>query len=135
MRLVGFCGDNCDLCPRYIGTKSGDIRHLEKVRDLWVRVGWRNRGTKSEEIVCSGCASVKSCRYDNVRICAKSKGINNCGECLDYPCKEIIKVFKRTKSYERKCKRVCSPGEYQKLHRAFFLKKRTLDAIHYRRKQ
>jgi len=130
MTFIGFCGDNCVLCPRYIATKSGDIHDLEKVRDLWVRVGWRDEVTNPEEVACGGCASVISCRYDNVRICAKGKGITNCGECTDYPCQEIIKVFEKTKSYERKCKEVCSPSEYQRLNKAFFLKKQTLDAIH-----
>jgi len=130
MTLVGFCGDNCTLCPRYIATKSGDIHHLEKVRDLWVKVGWRDKDTSPEEIICNGCTSVKSCGYDNVRISAKNKGIANCGECNDYPCQEIIKVFETTKSYERKSKGVCSPSEFQRLHKAFFLKKKTLDAIH-----
>ena len=135
MTLIGFCGDNCSLCPRYIATKNGDIHNLEKVWDLWVRVGWRDKGTSPEEVACSGCTSMISCRYDNVRICAKNKGITNCGECIDYPCQEIIKVFQRTKSYERKCKEVCSPGEYKRLYKAFFLKKQTLDAIRHRRKQ
>lgn len=135
MTLIGFCGDNCGLCPRYIATKSGDIHNLEKVWDLWVRVGWRDKDTSPEEVACSGCTSVISCRYDNVRICAKNKGITNCGECIDYPCQEIIKVFEKTESYERKCKEVCSPSEYERLYKAFFLKKQTLDAIHHRRKQ
>jgi len=135
MALIGFCGDNCGLCPRYIATKSGDIHRLEKERDLWVKVGWRDKDTSPEEVACSGCTSVISCRYDNVRICAKNKGITNCGECIDYPCQEIIKVFKKTGSYERKCKEVCSPGEYERLYKAFFLKKQTLDAIRHRRKQ
>jgi len=130
MDLIGFCGDNCDLCPRYIATKSGSLHDLEKVRDLWVRVGWRDKETSLEEIACGGCATVKSCGYDNVRICVKNKGIANCGECIDYPCKQIIKVFDRTKSYEKKCKEVCSPDEYERLYEAFFLKKQTLDAIH-----
>ena len=120
MTLIGFCGDNCGLCPRYIATKRGDNQDLEKVRDLWVKVGWRDKDTSSEEVACSDCTRVKSCRYDNVRICAKDKGITNCGKCIDYPCQEIIKVFERTKSYERKCKEVCSPGEYERLHKAFF---------------
>ncbi len=130
MILIGFCGDNCGLCPRYIATKSRGIHHLEKARDLWVRVGWRDKDTSPEEVACSGCTSVKSCRYDNVRICAKNKGITNCGECMDYPCQKIIKVFKKTESYERKCKEVCSRSEYESLYKAFFLKKETLDAIH-----
>jgi hypothetical protein len=135
MILVGFCGDNCALCPRYIATKRGEIHDLKKVRDLWVRVGWRDKDTSAEEIACRGCASVKSCGYDNVRVCAKNKEISNCGECNDYPCQEIIEVFRRTKSYETKCKKVCSPGEYEELLKAFFLKKQTLDAIHRQRKQ
>jgi hypothetical protein len=135
MTSIGFCGDNCGLCPRYIATKRVDIHYLKKVRDLWVRIGWRDKETSVQEVACDGCTSVQSCRYDNVRICAKDKVITNCGECVDYPCQEIIKVFDRTKSYERKCKEVCSPSEYERLNKAFFLKKKTLDAIHHRRKQ
>lgn len=102
---------------------------------MWIRVGWRDEGVSPEEMFCEGCATVKSCRYDNIRICTKGKGITNCGECTDYPCREIVKVFERSESYERKCKGVCSHEEYGSLYNAFFLKKQTLDAIHYRRKQ
>ncbi len=135
MRIIGFCGDNCGLCPRYIATKNGDIQSLERVRDLWMRVGWRDKDTSLQEIACHGCTSVKACRYDNVRICAKNKGITNCGECPDYPCEEIIKVFKRTDAFKKRCKEVCSPDEYKRLHKAFFLKRQNLDEIHDRGKQ
>lgn len=134
MSEIGFCGDNCSLCPRYIATKTKDKDKLREVVALWIRAGWRDKVVAFEQMKCHGCASVKWCRYNNIRNCAQDKGIKNCGECTEYPCGEILQVFRQTESYAKRCKETCSEEDYKSLNEAFFLKRNKLDEI-YKSKQ
>ena len=129
MSEIGFCGDNCSLCLRYIATKSEDKDKLREVMALWIRAGWRDEVVGPQEMECYGCASVKWCRYDNIRNCAQDKGIKNCGECKEYPCDEIFQVFRQTELYAKRCKEACSEEDYRTLNEAFFLKHNKLDEI------
>lgn len=129
MSDTAFCGDDCSCCPRYVATIRDDPSDLKRVADLWIRVGWRDEGTPPEEMICHGCSSVKWCRYDNIRECAKARGIKNCGECARYPCDEILEVFQRTESYAKRCKEICSMEDYKALEDAFFSKRKKLDRI------
>lgn len=129
MAEIGFCGDNCSLCPRYLATKSEDKDKLIEVAALWIRAGWRDEVVAPDQMECYGCASIKWCRYDHIRTCAQEKGIQNCGECKEYPCDEILQVFKKTDSYAKRCKTTCSEKDYKILNEAFFRKRDTLDTI------
>ena len=130
MEKLGVCGDDCSICPRYIATQQGDAETLRQAADLWKRAGWRDEVGSPKEMICSGCASVKWCRYDDIRDCAQTKEISNCGECDMYPCDKISTVFERTRSYAKQCKDSCSKEDYECLHKAFFSKKSRLDQIH-----
>ena len=130
MLKLGFCGDDCNVCPRYIATQSGDVGRLQEVAKMWKRAGWRDTILTCKEMMCYGCASVKWCRYDEVRKCAQEKGIDNCGECDDYPCKKIEKVFEQSDSYAKACKENCSKEDYECFRQAFFSKKENLDRVH-----
>ena len=130
MLELAFCGDNCNVCPRYSATRSGDEEQLTQVTALWKKAGWRDEVVSSEEMACYGCAAVQWCRYDDVRKCAQAKGISNCGKCDNYPCEKITKVFKQTEDYAKQCKKNCSKEEYECLHKAFFSKKNRLDNVH-----
>jgi hypothetical protein len=133
MPKIGYCGDDCELCPRYIATLRENPAELIHAADIWIKAGWKDKGTPPEALVCYGCLSVKECYYDTIQKCAQSRKIANCGECVDYPCDKITFVFKRTESYAKKCKQVCSPVDYNILANAFFFKKKTLDRIHKRK--
>ena len=60
MEKITLCGDNCCKCPRYLAKTNGE---LEKVAELWFRIGWRDRIVPIEEIRCTGCTSHKQCTY------------------------------------------------------------------------
>lgn len=124
---LGFCGDNCSVCPRYVATQSGDVEQLRKVAVLWYRVGLRDEVVPPEELTCHGCSTENLCAYEDVRECAIEKGVKNCGECEDYPCEKVLKVFKWTESFVERCKEKCSEEEYESLRKAFFSKKENLD--------
>ena len=54
MEKITLCGDNCLECPRYLARTNSE---LEKVAELWFRVGWRDRIVPIDEIRCFGCTS------------------------------------------------------------------------------
>jgi hypothetical protein len=130
MTELGFCGDNCASCPRYIATIKNDTEELKEVALMWKRVGWRNSILSNEEIQCHGCKSVTWCRYNEIRECAINRKINNCGECNIYPCQKLTDVFNKTAGYAKKCRQVIVDEDYSTLSKAFFEKKENLDLIH-----
>ena len=86
-RLAAVCGLFCPACNAFIGTNDAPER-LKMMAE---------RSKRSiEELECEGCRSEKRCFYCNENCemakCAAEKGIDFCGECVDYPCAEL-KVF------------------------------------------
>ena len=61
MAYIGYCGDDCEQCPRYIATKSSDRKKLKEAAVLWNKVGLRDDIAAPEEMVCHGCASLEAC--------------------------------------------------------------------------
>ena len=103
MDNIGYCGDDCELCPRYIATKSNDVEKLKKAAVLWEKVGLNDKIVTPEQMICNGCASLEHCHYNDIRECAKDKEISNCGKCNDYPCDKINGVFNKTIEADVKC--------------------------------
>ena len=73
--IIGCCGISCGLCPRYY--TEGPSR-------------------------CPGCSGPdffkvnSSCGF--ITCCVKDKGLEICGECEEFPCKRIDKMF--VKNYD-----------------------------------
>jgi hypothetical protein len=130
MQNLGVCGDNCSLCPRFIATRSGDIDELKKVAVLWHQAGFRDRVVSAEEIACHGCLSSKRCAFEDVKKCAEQGKVRNCGECTDYPCNKLKKIFEQMEAFSKRCRSICTDAEYQQFQKAFFSKKENLDRIH-----
>jgi hypothetical protein len=130
VNMIGACGDNCSFCPRYIATQNRNATDLEKVKELWVRLGLRHATFPARDLACLGCKPNDKCAYSELRACAHEKGIDNCGLCDAYPCKLINKAFERSEELRSHAAHVCRPEEMDTLHKAFFSKKRNLDQIH-----
>jgi hypothetical protein len=130
MFLIGVCGDNCAYCPRYIATRNNSATDLEKVKELWVRLGLRDPTTHARDLACSGCKSNNKCAYSELRACAHAKGVDTCGLCDAYPCKLINTAFEKSEKLRSRAARVCKPEELDTLQEAFFSKKQNLDRIH-----
>ena len=128
--MIGICGDNCLHCPRYHATKNVDEREMEKVKELWVRLGLRDPAFPTRDMTCSGCRPENKCAYGEVRTCAHAKGLENCGLCQLYPCEMINEVFKETEKLSCVAAGICSTQEMDMLHKAFFSKRQNLDQIH-----
>ena len=133
MGVIGYCGDNCEKCPRYIATINDNEEELKEIAILWNRIGWRDRIISNEEIKCYGCKTVTWCRYEIIRNCCNKKKIDNCGECEKYPCKEIDEVVKQSNHYSSECKERFEEKDYRILNEAFFEKKTCLDNINKRK--
>jgi hypothetical protein len=129
MKLVSFCGDHCSLCPRYIATQNNDIQELNRLSELWYRLGFRATIESSEKMRCEGCQKHKACSYQ-INSCSQLTDIQNCGECSFFPCDKINIVFERTAQIAKNCTEKCTEAEYAQLHDAFLNKASTLNAIH-----
>ncbi|MGI5957900.1 MAG: DUF3795 domain-containing protein [Massiliimalia sp.] len=122
MEKITLCGDDCLKCPRYLAKTEDE---LEKTAELWFRIGWRDSIVSNEEIQCSGCSSHKQCTYHLVE-CIRENHVEKCNQCIQFPCSKIHDMLKRSDSYEKKCKEVCTETEYQMLKASFFNKKENL---------
>jgi 3-methyladenine DNA glycosylase AlkD len=125
MLKKGFCGDVCELCPRYTATQSGDPNRLNAVAGLYRRLGWRDESVTPVELLCFGCTETPSCVL-GVRECARERKVDHCGVCGDYPCSRIDRAFELSARYEALCLERSSSEEYAVLKKAFFEKKENL---------
>jgi len=86
-RLAAVCGLFCPACNVFIGTREDQGR---------LKVMARRFKLSLEELHCDGCRSEKRCFYCESKCtmtkCAATKGVDFCGKCAEYPCKDL-KVF------------------------------------------
>jgi len=129
MDKIGMCGDNCTCCPRYTATQKDSLVELATVKTLWVKLGLRGEDFPAREMACLGCRPENRCAYDVLRSCVKTKGINSCGPCPDYPCALVNQVFETSDRLQQHAIRVCSREEMMTLTNAFFSKKKNIDRI------
>ncbi|MBN1823439.1 MAG: DUF3795 domain-containing protein [Endomicrobiales bacterium] len=124
---LGYCGDNCSACPRYIATALGDTSLLKSVRDLYVKVGHRPPDTEIEALKCGGCRANKDCAHPALKMCATLRKLDNCGQCDTYPCGRMNELFARTNAFKEKVRGVAGEKMFRMLDSAFFRKKEYLD--------
>jgi hypothetical protein len=135
MTMIGICGDNCLYCPRYVTTQDGSGKELEKVKELWVRLGLRDPALPAQDMACFGCRPENKCAYSEVRACAYGKGIENCGLCQVYPCELINAAFEKSEKLYSHAVLVCTPKEIDTLNKAFFSKRQNLDQVHFEKNE
>ncbi len=94
------------------------------------KVGWRYNLDEPEKMVCHGCQDVEKCEY-TVKECCIEKKIENCGQCVNFPCAIINKAFKKTEDYKENFKKILTKKEYNIFQKAFFSKRENLNKIYY----
>jgi hypothetical protein len=86
-KFAAVCGLFCPACSIFIGTKEDPAR-LNVIAQRVQR--------PVEELRCNGCRSEQRCYYceSNCKMakCAAAKGVDFCGTCPEYPCKDL-RVF------------------------------------------
>lgn len=93
---------------------------------LWYKAGWVDEVVPPEQIVCYGCVSAGWCRY-GIQPCASGKGVDNCGQCDDYPCDKILKAFEKAEVYAGVVTEKLSKEDCELFQRVFFSKKENPD--------
>jgi hypothetical protein len=132
MNLIGICGDNCQSCPRYTATTNNSLAELERVKDLWVRLGLRDNIFPVQDMICHGCRPENRCAYPELYACVKTKDLENCGLCDNYPCELLTTAFEKSEQLKTRALDVCTSEELVSLQKAFFSKKEYFDTIHYK---
>ena len=130
MSLIGVCGDDCSCCPRYSATQNGKPEDFERVKELWVRLGFRDPSFPVKDLACYGCGLDSRCAYPELRACAYKKNLENCGLCNEYPCEMMMEAFVETERLKPLAMCKCTSEEMDILNKAFFHKKQVLDQIH-----
>ena len=91
MEYISYCGILCNECPVYIATARNDEQMKAQLAKEYSseRVQFL-----IADINCYGCFwegnnCSKMCGNCEIRNCAKTKEVKNCGYCGDYPCLSI----------------------------------------------
>jgi hypothetical protein len=129
MLKLAPCGDDCNFCPRYLATQSGDEEQLKEASLLWQIVGWRDVDAPLEDMKCNGCATLETCPLGFIE-CVRERNIDNCGECPDYACERMEKIFENNIKEAVICREKFTEKDYDLFRRAFWDKKERLDEIH-----
>ena len=84
VRYDSYCGLNCGACPVGMANEMNDTEAIKAFAKDW--------GTTVEDLKCTGCKTeitAKFCTNCEMRLCARSKNLEFCVECNEYPCKDI----------------------------------------------
>jgi hypothetical protein len=100
--LLAYCGLLCNGCPIFLATKEEDTALKARMKSEIAKMSKELYGLdqKPEDITdCDGCRSAESklypgCLKCQIRICAREKDLENCGNCQEYPCNKLDEVFK-----------------------------------------
>lgn len=82
--LLAPCGMYCGVCGIYIAHRDNNIKFKERLTTVY--------NVPVEQIACKGCLSDQPsvfCLTCDIRSCTKSKGIEGCHQCTDFPCQFI----------------------------------------------
>ena len=85
-QLIAYCGLNCAECEARIATLNDDNVLRKKVAKLWSELN--SIEITPEMINCTGCRTdgVKTVYCGTlckIRLCAKEKGYETCGDCSE----------------------------------------------------
>jgi hypothetical protein len=83
IRLAGSCGLFCPSCKIFIA--SHDHAEIRK------RIA-ESLHLPRLDLECEGCRSDSRyhfCQTCDIKHCSSTKGLDYCGECLDYPCEKL----------------------------------------------
>ncbi len=93
--MIAYCGINCDECPSYVGTITGDETLLVKMNETY-----GTEQTDSIDFVCLGCKYsylkllATDCAVCVIRLCAMAKGKDFCATCAEYETCDTVKPYR-----------------------------------------
>ena len=128
MIKLACCGDDCNYCPRYIGTINNDEDMLNRAAEIWYKMGWRDKILSPDEMKCYGCLFIRNCVY-GIKECCGRKKIDNCGYCSEMPCRKLTEALRKIKEFKDISKSTLSEEEFDMLKAAFYMKEEYLNKI------
>ena len=96
MTRLGYCGDNCDECPRSAATVADSKKELHRVAKLWHRLRYRERTVTVEEIKCPGCTPKNACAY-GIAACAGKNASRIAGSATNTPARRFCSALTKRK--------------------------------------
>jgi len=93
--MIAYCGINCDECPSYMGTITGDETLLVKMNEEF-----GDAKTDAIDFVCLGCKydDVKliatDCARCAIRSCAMANGKDFCAICAEFETCDTVKPYR-----------------------------------------
>lgn len=93
--MIAHCGINCDECPSYKGTITGDETLLAQMNEEY-----GTEETDAIDFVCLGCKYhdlsliATDCAACAIRACAQAKGKDFCATCDEYETCDIVKPYR-----------------------------------------
>ena len=96
-----YCGLVCETCPIHLLGQESDEKKREAIRADVIRVSREQYGTEllpADITDCDGCRAdtgrlFSGCLNCPIRRCARTKKVESCGHCADYPCKDLEHFF------------------------------------------
>jgi hypothetical protein len=88
--LLAPCGLYCGVCAIHIADRDNNLKFKERLVDVY-----KPFSKTIEDIKCEGCLTERTddifgyCKICPIRDCIKSKEIEGCFQCNDFPCKFI----------------------------------------------
>jgi hypothetical protein len=99
--MISTCGLNCDTCRIYLATLEKDETKRQSMRIEIARICREQYGMNlmADDITdCDGCRApdnrlFSGCRSCEIRACSKSRILESCAACHDFPCRKLDRVF------------------------------------------
>ena len=95
-KLIAYCGYDCTNCPVYQATIKND-------EELLKIIAYAAPEVDIKTISCLGCTAVdnqnKFCGKCPIRLCAKTRNLENCGYCENFPCSKLDSISSETYKY------------------------------------
>lgn len=93
--MIAYCGINCDECPSYIGTITGEMSLLVKMNEKY-----GDKNSDAVDFVCLGCKNkdvkliASDCARCKIRICAMEREKDFCATCQEYESCDVVKPYR-----------------------------------------
>lgn len=93
--MIAPCGVNCDECPSFVGTITGDETVLREMIRMY-----GDENSAPLDFVCLGCKYpdpkllATYCSECGIRSCAMQRGKDFCATCVEYEACETVKPFR-----------------------------------------
>lgn len=83
--LIAYCGLYCGACSFKVAFESDNYEHVLRMPAQYDHL--KNAPLE----FCPGCRLDNQCGDCDIRDCAKSKNIDYCGSCFEFPCEKLEK--------------------------------------------